>query len=346
MAEFNLINILKQRCVAARADVHLGMGDDAAVVAVPADHDLVICTDTLVAGVHFPTDTDAADIGWKSLAVNLSDLAAMGAIPAWTTLALTLPADDADFVTCFADGFAELAAEYEVALIGGDTTRGPLTISVTAHGFVPSGNALRRAGAEVGDAVFVTGTLGDAAAGLHCLQHRDMSTTDKEGASQSASGPRNDNGMNSSAPTDCQAEYVLIGRLNRPHPRIAAGTVLRDLANACIDVSDGLLADLGHIACASKIGIDIDEDHLPGSTALFAQFDVASCRQFQLSGGDDYELAFTIAEARIDELHSAMARVGCAITRVGRVVAEPGVRVFDRHGRIRQSHAKGWEHFR
>ncbi|HET9033207.1 MAG TPA: thiamine-phosphate kinase [Dokdonella sp.] len=326
MAEFDLIEILKQRCASRRDDVHLGIGDDAAVVALPAGHELVICTDTLVAGVHFPRETAPADIGWKSLAVNLSDLAAMGASPAWATLALTMPEADAGFVSAFADGFGALAARHDVALIGGDTTRGPLAITVTTHGFVPSGCAIRRKGAQVGDAVFVSGTLGDAAGGLRCLQ-----SIDESGASALMQQKAN--------------QELLISRLNRPQPRVAAGIGLRGLASACIDISDGLIADLGHIAAASELGIDIEEECLPGSVALFECFDMNTCRTLQKSGGDDYELAFTIASAKVELMRIAMTELGCQVTQLGRVVARTGVRVFDRNGQHNVSPEKGWEHF-
>ncbi|MEP7097751.1 MAG: thiamine-phosphate kinase, partial [Dokdonella sp.] len=173
MAEFDLIEIIRAHCAVVRVDVRLGIGDDAAILGVPPGHDLIVSTDTLVAGVHFPLQTSARDLGWKSLAVNLSDLAAMGASPAWALLALTLPQADRAFVEGFAEGFAELAAQHHVALVGGDTTSGPLSITVVVHGFVSTGHALRRDRAQVGDAVFVTGTLGDAAAGLRCVNVRD-----------------------------------------------------------------------------------------------------------------------------------------------------------------------------
>lgn len=322
MAEFDLIELIKRRCPKARADVRLGIGDDAAVVAVPVGHELVCCVDTLVAGVHFPLDTDAADLGWKSLAVNLSDLAAMGATPAWALLSLTLPTADADFVSRFVDGFAELAALHQLDLIGGDTTRGPLSITVAVHGFVPSGRALRRDAAGIGDGVFVSGTLGDAAGGLRCLQ------------AQLAK----DSAMDAACAT-------LMARLNRPSPRVAAGLALLDLAHACIDVSDGLLADLGHVARASGVGIEIEEDGLPGSTALFECFDVDTARALQLHGGDDYELAFTVAEAQIAAMQAAMSKAGCRVSRIGRVIAGAGVHVLDRKGDRKHIQGKGWEHF-
>ena len=324
MAEFDLIEIIKRRCALARDDVRLGIGDDAAVVAVPAGHELVICTDTLVAGVHFPLDTDPADIGWKSLAVNLSDLAAMGATPAWATLALTLPSANAAFVESFAEGFAELARQHDVALIGGDTTCGPLSVSVTALGFVLEGHALQRQGTASGHAVFVTGTLGDAAAGLRCLE--------------SASN------LQSTSATKT-ADKALIARLNRPQPRIDAGTFLGRSASACIDVSDGLLADLGHIATRSNVGMEIGEDCLPASEALLAQFPGEIGRDLQFSGGDDYELAFTIAESNVETMLQAMARIACRVTRIGRVIEGSGIQVIDRHGVRRDVTIHGWEHF-
>lgn len=319
MAEFDLIELLRQRCAHSRADVRLGIGDDAAVVGVPAGSELVVCTDTMVAGVHFPFDTDPADIGWKALAVNLSDLAAMGATPAWATLALTLPSADAAFVARFADGFAELARLHDVALIGGDTTRGPLTVTVTAHGFIPAGKALRRDGARAGDVVCVSGTPGDAAAGLRCLEER----ADDLG----------------------EARAALVARLNRPQPRIATGISLRDVAGACIDVSDGLVADLGHVAASSGVGIEIDAACLPASAALQECFDAQTRLALQLAGGDDYELAFTVAEKNVNAMHAALERGEVRATRIGRVVEGSGVRVLDAEGRSLSMPRGGWEHF-
>jgi thiamine-monophosphate kinase len=320
MAEFDLIDLIRARCVIAREDVRLGIGDDAALLAVPAGQVLAVSTDTLVCGVHFPTDTAPFDIGWKALAVNLSDLAAMGATPAWATLALTLPDADAAWVAAFADGFAALAGEFKLALVGGDTTQGPLAISVTVHGFVPEHLALRRDGAQPGDAVFVTGTLGDAAAALDRLRRR---------APSSAPG----------------AESFLSGRLDRPTPRVAQGLLLRGQAHACIDVSDGLVADLGHICKASAVGAEIDLAMLPASPALLGLFDDVARAPLQLAGGDDYELCFCAAPAIATELLNDLARSGCAATRIGRIVAEPGVRVHDADGGLVALPRAGWQHF-
>lgn len=313
--EFDLIEAVRARVDVTRPDVTLGIGDDAALLDVPAGRQLVACTDTLVAGVHFPASTTPEDIGWKALAVNLSDLAAMGAEPAWALLALTLPDGDAAFVERFAEGFAELARTHGVALIGGDTTQGPLAVTVTALGFVPHDLALTRGGARVDDAVFVTGTPGDAAGALKMLM-------------EARSVPA-----------------ALLRRLHRPEPRIAAGQALRGIASACIDVSDGLLADLGHVCAASGVGAELDADALPLSSALTTTFDADTCRQFALTGGDDYELCFTAPPESGKEIIDRLARSGCGVTRAGRIVAGSGVRVLDAGANEIEIVHPGWEHF-
>ena len=324
--EFSLIDRIRERTAQARDDVRLGIGDGAALLAVPAGQELAVAIDTLVDGVHFPRGTAPADIGWKALAVNLSDLAAMGASPAWALLALTLPASDSveginAFIDGLAEGFAQLAQPHRLALVGGDTTRGPLALSVAVHGFVPPGQALRRAGARVGDAVLVTGTLGDAAAGLYLLQHAR------------------------SEDTNAHRDY-LIGRLNRPTPRLAVGMALRGRANACIDVSDGLLADLGHICTASDVGAELDAALLPHSSALLSLFDENSARDFALSGGDDYELCFAVPSTRVADVQADLARLGCGATRIGRLVEGHGVRVRGADGEWLELEQQGWDHFR
>jgi thiamine-monophosphate kinase len=320
--EFRLIERIRELTAQPRDDVRIGIGDDAAVLAVPAGQELAVAIDTLVEGVHFPRGTAAVDIGWKALAVNLSDLAAMGASPAWALLALTLPDADAAFVEGFAEGFAKLAQSHRLALVGGDTTRGPLSISVAVHGFVPPGKALTRAGARVGDTVLVTGTLGDAAAGLHALQHP---LDDGDGRS----GLRD----------------YLIERLNLPTPRLSAGAALRGQASACIDISDGLLADLNHICVASGVGAEIDAALLPRSSALMALYDEASALQFALSGGDDYELCFSVPAQRVADVQADLSRLGCGVTRVGRIVEGAGVRVRGTDGEWLATDRPGWEHF-
>jgi len=317
--EFTLIDRIRERTAQARDDVRLGIGDDAALLAVPSGLELAVAIDTMVEGVHFPRGTAAADIGWKALAVNLSDLAAMGATPAWALLALSLPDANAAFVDGFADGFAQLARAFGLALVGGDTTRGTLTVSVAVHGFVPPGQALTRAGAQAGDIVLVTGTLGDAAAGLRLLQHAQH-------------------------PDEALAAY-LTARLHRPTPRVAAGLALRGRASACIDVSDGLLADLGHICRASKLGAEIEAALLPRSSAMLALFDDASSRELALAGGDDYELCFTVPPSQVAAVQAELDRLGCGATRIGRIVPGHGISVRDRDGSVLEATRQGWDHF-
>ena len=314
-AEFELIERIRARA-GAREDVLLGIGDDAALLQVPAGHELVLSTDTLVAGVHFPDDTAATDIGWKALAVNLSDLAAMAATPAWVSLALTMPQPDADWLDAFLDGFCELADAHQVALVGGDTTRGPLAITITAHGFVPSGQALRRAGAHAHEDVWVTGTLGDAAGGLQ----------------QWRAG-----GLHSS-----KLRY----RLDRPTPRIAAGLALRGLASAAIDLSDGLAADLGHVLRASGRGAELELGRLPTSRTLAEHFtDDAARWRLQLAGGDDYELCFTASPPDALAIEQALAACEVTATVIGRTTAEPGLRLLQPDGEPFALDALGYAHF-
>jgi thiamine-monophosphate kinase len=323
--EFGLIARIRERADAARADVVVGIGDDAAVLRPAAGRLLVVAMDTLNAGVHFPDGTAPADIGWKALAVNLSDLAATGAEPAWCTLSLSLPQSDAGWIDAFLDGFLALAQQHAVALVGGDTTRGPLSVCVTAHGFVDPGRMLRRDGARAGDDIWVTGTLGDAAAAL--AQWR--------GSSSSAGLAEHDNDV-----------LALRGRLDRPTPRVAIGLALAGIASACIDLSDGLFADLGHVCAASGIGGVVDIDALPASQALLAGFDLETRRRLQAGGGDDYELCFTaasVASVRIAEIAIA---TGVRITRIGSMVAgERGARGHFADGTAWSPPHAGYDHF-
>lgn len=313
-AEFDLIERIRARA-GVRQDVLLGIGDDAALLRVPANRDLVIAMDTLNAGVHFPRDTAPADIGWKALAVNLSDLAAMGAEPAWCTLSLAMPHADGVWLDAFLDGFAALAARHCIALVGGDTTRGPLSVCITAHGFVDAGNALRRDAAQRGDALWVSGTLGDAAAALAQLQAGGV------------------------------ADPALRERLDRPEPRVALGMALLGVAHACIDVSDGLLQDLGHVCQASNVGAQIDVDALPASQMLAARSSGETLRGEQACGGDDYELCFTAADASADAVLAAADAVGVSVTRIGRIVEGAHVRARGADGSTWQPPRSGFAHF-
>ncbi len=318
--EFDLIERIRRRAP-GRSDVVLGIGDDAAIVQVPADRQLVVATDTLNAGVHFPAATHAADIGWKALAVNLSDLAAMGAQPAWCTLSLSLPRSDAAWLDAFLDGFLELSASHGVALIGGDTTSGPLSICVTAHGFVEPGRALRRDAAKAGDDVWVSGTLGDAACALRCLL---------PGAKIEES-----RGL----PPGLRV------RLDRPTPRIATGIALPGLVHACIDVSDGLLADLGHICSASGVAAVVRLSELPASAELRSACDADERALLQATGGDDYELCFTAPQAHRREIEQLALRGGTALTRIGHVHGGCGVSALSPDGEPWRPPSAGYEHF-
>ena len=318
MGEFELIERYFAAVGALRSDVVLGVGDDAAVLSVPAGHELIACTDTLVEGRHFPTGFEAFDIGWRALAVNLSDLAAMGAEPRWATLALTLPAIDEEWLEEFVGGFATLAQAHGVALVGGDTTRGTLVLTVQALGTVPVGGAVPRSGARPGDLLYVTGWPGDAAAGLALLQ----GTLNGTGASRAA----------------------LELKFRRPEPRVAFGQRLRGIASACIDVSDGLAADLGRLAAASGVAAVVRAAELPLSRALYALAGEARARTYALGGGDDYELLFTVPAAGRAGLARATAASGApACHCIGEITAGRGVRVVGEKGDLPLP--KGWDHF-
>ncbi len=314
--EFALIERIRARA-GARDDVLLGIGDDAAIVRPPEGMELAISCDTLIAGRHFPKDTAAADIGWKALASSLSDLAAMGAQPAWATLALSLPDADAGWLDDFLDGFCELADQHHIALIGGDTTRGPLAITVTVHGLLPAGSALRRDGAGINEDIWVTGTLGDAAGGLR--QWRG-------GGLQSA-----------------KLRY----RLDRPTPRVDVGLAVRALASAAIDLSDGLAADLGHILARSGVGAQIDLGRLPTTRTLAEHFPDDPIRWgLQLAGGDDYELCFVAPAAQALAIEQALSDCDVSATVIGRITREPGLELLQPDGEKFTLSEPGFDHFR
>jgi thiamine-monophosphate kinase len=298
LGEFALIDRYFRDRGAQRADVRLGVGDDGALLRLPPGEDLVAVSDTLVDGVHFPSGSDPRSVGHRALAVNLSDIAAMGGTPRWALLSLTLPSVDEAWLEAFAAGFGDLALGHGVALVGGDTTRGPLTIGVQVLGSVPAGQGLRRSGARAGDALFVSGTPGDAAAGLASLMGRSEGTDHRTG---------NGRRTGTDAPTDAAAFEA---RFLFPTPRVALGQALLPLASACIDVSDGLVGDLGKLAAASGCAAVLDVDALP-STAP---------RHCVLHGGDDYELLFTVPPARV----AAVAALP-GVTRIGEMRAGEGV---------------------
>ena len=328
MAEFDLIERIRARAI-ARDGVLLGIGDDAALLQVPAGHELVVTADTLNAGVHFPADAAPADIGWKALAVNLSDLASMGARPAWCTLSLSLPGDDTAWLDAFLDGFLGLADTHAVALVGGDTTRGPLSIAVTAMGWVEAGAALRRDGARPGDDVWVTGTLGDAAAALVLGGYVPFPL---DGVAMPV--------------VEAGNAAALRARLARPAPRVAVGRALAGLAHACVDVSDGLLADLGHICRRSGVGAEIELARLPASPALRAAYADDELRAaLQAAGGDDYELCFSASTAAREAVARALEQAGTTGTRIGRITDGDGVRALAADGSPWRPFRGGYVHF-
>lgn len=318
--EFELIARYFNRETRRRRDVDTGIGDDCALLNVPDKQSLAISTDTLVEGVHFLRDIHPADLAYKALAVNLSDLAAMGAAPAWLTLALTLPQVDERWLAAFSDSLFELLDYYDMQLIGGDTTRGPLSLTLGIHGFVPQGRALKRSGARPGDGIYVTGTLGDSAAGLSLLQHHQRVH-------------------------DPVQHEALIKRHLRPMPRILQGQALRGLASAAIDISDGLIADLGHILHASGCGARVNLDALPLSAALRDGFEPEQQRRWALSGGEDYELCFTVPEMNRGALDVALGHLGVPFTCIGQIVTSSESLTLLENGNAVAWHHKGFDHF-
>lgn len=299
LGEFALIDRFFRDCGAARDDVRLGVGDDGALLRPPPGEDLVAVSDTLVEGVHFPAGSDPRSIGHRALAVNLSDIAAMGATPRWALLSLTLPAVAEPWLKAFATGFGDLARVHQVALVGGDTTRGPLTLGVQVLGSVPAGRGLRRSGARPGDALFVSGRPGEAAAGLSSLMGAAAPILSAAAVVAAMSPDRR---------RACEARFLF------PQPRVELGQALLSVASACIDVSDGLLGDLAKLAAASGCAAVLDVGALPSDLP----------RACVLQGGDDYELLFAVPPEAIDAV-SALP----GVTRIGGMRAGSGVRLLE-----------------
>lgn len=298
----------------------LGVGDDCALLRPRLGMLLAVSTDMLLAGRHFFPDADPEKLGHKALAVNLSDLAAMGADPRWAVLAIALPHADEKWISAFADGFFRLAGRWEVELVGGDTTRGALTIAITVLGEVPPDLALRRDAAVAGDDIWISGTTGEAALALAHLEGR----VQLEGEEREA----------------------CLARLHAPEPRIELGGRLRGIAHAAIDVSDGLLADLGHILEVSGVGADLRWESLPRSAAIAACRDLALANDCLLAGGDDYELVFTAPPSRRGEIEALAKELGLPLTRIGVITAgRPEVMVRDAHGNAVSASRRGFDHF-
>lgn len=314
LSEFEIIEKYFRNAFRDSPDVKCGIGDDAAIVSVPAGMELAITVDTLVAGIHFPDNTRPEDIGYKSLAVNLSDMAAMGANPQWITMSLTMPESNENWLQSFMSGFACLAKQYSLSLIGGDLTHGPLSITIQIHGFVPEGKALYRRGAMTGDLIYVSGTLGDAGLALGMVQgHYEVAEINRE---------------------------FLICRLNRPTPQIELGMALRGIANSAIDLSDGLLADLNHIVVASNKSAVVNVDDLPMSDAVKPQPDAI---ELALTSGDDYELCFTVSpkkQSQVEELKQKF-RLSC----IGKITDGKGVVWQHADGRDYVPKGNAYRHF-
>ncbi|TCV94384.1 thiamine-phosphate kinase [Biostraticola tofi] len=319
--EFDLIARYFDRVRSVRRDVAVGIGDDCALLSVDEKKLIAVSTDTLVSGIHFLPDISPADLGYKSLAVNLSDLAAMGADPAWLSLALTLPEVNEPWLAAFSDSLFDLLNYYGMQLIGGDTTRGPLSLTLTIQGLIPAGSALTRSGARIGDWIYVTGTLGDSAAGLAILQDR-LTVAEK-----------------------ADRDYLLSRHL-RPQPRILQGQALRKLASSAIDLSDGVIADLQHILKRSDCGARLFLDEIPRSAALLRQTSMEQSLQWALAGGEDYELCFTVPEINRGALDVALGHTGADFTCIGQIGPKSEGIQFISNNRPVENIWLGYDHFR
>jgi thiamine-monophosphate kinase len=318
LSEFDLIKHYFRRARAGRAV--LGIGDDCALLAPTPGMQTAISTDLLIEGRHFFAGADARMLGHKCLAVNLSDLAAMGAKPIGFTLALSLPGADPEWLEAFSGGMFALADLHDCELIGGDTTRGPLAVCITVFGEIAPGHALRRDAARPGHDIWISGTLGDARLALA--------------------------GYWKEIALDGEALALAAPRMHLPTPRIELGRALAvvPIAHAALDISDGLIGDLAHILEASKVGATLDVDALPAGPALARQ-SLALRRRFALAGGDDYELCFTAPAAQRDAVIATAAAAGTPVTRVGTIEAQPGLRLVDAAGKALQMDVQGWDHF-
>lgn len=319
MNEFEIIEHFFKNLTDEDPRVVCGIGDDAAVIDIPTGQELAVSVDTLVCGVHFLADVDPSTLGYKALAVNLSDLAAMGAQPAWATLALTMPEHDASWLKGFASGFAQLARRYSVSLIGGDLSSGPLSISVQVMGLVEPGLALTRSGARVGDDVYISGYPGEAGYGLSLL-----------------TGPP---GWKQDVNNDC------LERLLKPEPRVELGRSLSGIAHAAIDVSDGLAADLGHIVSDSAVGAVISLDCIPVRPPLSGLQEKERVWNFILGSGDDYELCFTVPEALREQTVGLIQSLDYPVTRIGKIISGAGIRIMHADGGEHTLFKSGFMHF-
>lgn len=303
----------------ANNPVILAGGDDCALLEIPPGHQLALSIDTLNSGVHFPVDAHPTDIAQRSLAVAVSDLAAMGAKPLAFTLSLCMPSVEERWLQDFSAGLKSAAKRYSMTLIGGDTTKGPLSLAIQVHGVLPSHQAIRRSGADIGDCIFVTGSLGDAAAALAFIKGQ----------------------LRASA----QQQAFLLSRFYQPEARVDVGESLRGMATAAIDVSDGLLADLGHILKASGVGAELYCADLPQSTTVRAVCSAEDAMRYALSGGDDYELCFTASPDRREQITELSEMLDLPITEIGRIVMGDKVQCLDHKGQPIDVALQGYQHF-
>ncbi|MCF2948225.1 thiamine-phosphate kinase [Paraglaciecola aquimarina] len=325
MKEFNLIEHFFKQKSGTRKDVVIGIGDDAAVTHIPQGQALVTTTDTLLSGVHFLPNASPHSIAQKAVAVNLSDLAAMGAEPAWISLSLSAPDVDEEWLTEFSRGLQDQIEYYSIQLIGGDTVQGPLAITITAQGFVPYEQAITRSGAKPGDLVYVTGTLGDAGLGLAIAKNEVDQVIEK--------------------PLSQVNRDFLLKRLNYPTPRLLTGTQLRRIANSCIDLSDGLISDIKHILKMSACGATLDLEKLPLSQALVNSVDEETALKYALSAGDDYELLFTVSEEQKGNLETTLASANIQVTCIGHLNGNVGNLELKKNNLPYQNNVQGYQHF-
>lgn len=321
MGEFDVISRYFTRKSVNRTDVELSVGDDCAVLMVPEQHRLAVSTDTLVCGTHFLPTISPADLAYKAVAVNLSDLAAMGAEPSWITLALTLPEIDHQWLTEFSQSLFAILDRYNVVLVGGDTTKGNLSLTLTAHGILPKAQGLFRHKAQIGDWLFVSGTLGDSAAGLALLLN-DCKISD-------------------------EFDRYLIQRHLRPTPRVELGLALRAFSQCAIDLSDGLLADLSHILKRSHVGAEIHLEHLPLSPALCEKYPAEQAEYFALTGGENYELCFTVPYNKRSEMEQILRLQGIRATCIGQICEPASGLILRKNGKtLPLPHTQGYDHFK
>ncbi|QRN04372.1 thiamine-phosphate kinase [Legionella sp. MW5194] len=316
MNEFSLIDVYFKQPAIQRPEVIIGIGDDAACMEIPHHCQLLVSTDTLVAEVHFLSEWDAYDIACKAVMVNVSDMAAMGAEPCWMSLALTLPSLDEQWLTRFSQGFHDSLKQYNIMLIGGDTTHGPLSMTLTIHGLVEKGKAVKRSGAKPGDRIFVSGALGAAAQAVAFLHHEGIDSQDKQ---------------------------TMMRLLMHPRPRVDLAPLLRTHASAAIDISDGLSADLNHICVQSGVRALLNLDAIPVHP-LVVKYQQDKAIDFAIGGGDDYELCFTIPRKNETEFTQALKQAGLACFPIGVIEEGEGLYTND-EGQLRELTPRGYSHF-